>query len=117
MSSKFLAIALVSASIFASYSPETQAQSNCPGGVCAKPLRSSLQADRPRMALQAGQPVRNVARASVGVLRGASKVVAAPVKFFRERKPVRKGLARIGRGAVKVLTFRGPIARRIRGRG
>jgi hypothetical protein len=91
----------------------------CPTGVCPAPGRSQavLGSHKGSVGLQAGQPARNVGRVALGAARTtgrvAAKVATAPVRFFRNHKPVRKALRGVGR----VLTGRGPLMSRIRSRG
>jgi hypothetical protein len=92
---------------------------SCPSGVCPAPGRSQavIGSHRGSVGLQAGQPARNVGRAALGAARTtgrvAAKVAIAPVRFFRNHKPVRKALRGVGR----ILTGRGPLMSRIRSRG
>jgi len=91
----------------------------CPTGVCPAPGRSQAVAGSHGSSakLQSGQPARNTVRLAAGAVRTtgrvAAKVATAPVRFFRNHKPVRKAL----RGVGKVLTGRGPLMSRIRSRG
>lgn len=95
----------------------TMAQASCPTGECPSEAPSSLPGvSKPKMALQAGQPARNVGRAAVGAVRVAGKaavrVATAPARFLKNHQPVRKALRCAGR----IVTGRGPIMGRLRGK-
>lgn len=117
-------LTLLSASILASSQAVAQCpncptdpQASCPTGVCPSEAPSSLPGvSKPKMALQAGQPARNVGRVAVGAVRVTGKAVVrvatAPVRFVLKRQPVRKVL----RGAGRMVTGRGPIMGRLRGK-
>lgn len=94
----------------------TAPQASCPTGVCPSEGPGSLSSvGCPEMAVYGGQPVRRAGGAAVGVVRVTAKttvrVVTAPVRFFRNHKPVRKVLRCAGR----IATGRGLILGRIRG--
>lgn len=85
----------------------------CAGGVCRKSPQASLPLVQSVPApLVVGQPVRNVVKVAavpvrtavavtvppvVNVSRATVQVARVPVKFVRQRKPVRRVLGAVGR--------------------
>lgn len=120
MFTRFVAIVLVAscASILPNY-----ASAQCSGPNCRKALPALSGALRGETRLQLGQPARNAVRLSGAAVRGSARVASLPVKAVRratqvcqERKPARRVLGRVLRGAKNVVTGNGPILRRVRGR-
>lgn len=97
------------------------AEAQCPGGVCPVGRRPTLVLTTPPAIRLPGRPVERAAKIAAVAVRGAAKVAVAPVRIVA-KGPVRKAILqrqpvrRVLRAAAKVVTGRGPILSRIRGR-
>jgi hypothetical protein len=121
--SRFLVSILVASCASILLNCQSAAEAQCTGPNCRRALPSLSQSFRGESRLQAGQPVRNVARVSGAAVRGAARVASVPVltvrkaaQFCQERKPARRALGRALRGVKNVASGNGPLLRRVRGR-